>query len=75
VLIGGIIQIFLSLLAAIFVVLLILGGYYWMTARGNEEGVKKAKETITNAVIGLVIILLSYAITKFVVTGLTKAVK
>mgnify|MGYP001589178805 CR=1 FL=1 len=74
-LIGAIIQIFLSLLAAIFVVLLIFGGYQWMTAAGDSEKAKKAKETITNAIIGLVIIVLSYAITRFVVQGLVKAVR
>jgi hypothetical protein len=62
---GGIIKIFLSLLGVIFVVLMIYGGYLWMTARGNQEQVTKAKELIINAVIGLAIVVAAYAITYF----------
>lgn len=74
-LVGKIIGIALSLLAAIFVLLMIYAGFKWMMARGEADDVKKAKETMINAVIGLVIIVLSYAITKFVVAGLTKSIK
>jgi hypothetical protein len=37
-----------------------------MTARGNEEQVEKAKKVIQNAVIGLIIVILAYAITLFI---------
>jgi hypothetical protein len=60
----------LSVLATIFVVLIIISGYQWMTAGGNEEQVAKAKKNISNAVIGLVIILSAYAITWFIFTYL-----
>ena len=72
--IGGIIaktiQVFLSFLGIIFVVLLIFGGYNWMTAGGNEEKVTKAKQTIYRALIGLVIVASAYSITYFVLTNL-----
>jgi cbb3-type cytochrome oxidase subunit 3 len=61
--IGEIIQAFLSFLGVIFLVLMIYGGYAWMMARGNEQEVVKAKNIITNAIIGLVIVLAAYAIT------------
>ena len=68
--VATIIQIFLGFLGIIFVILIIYGGYLWMTSRGNEEQVKKAKDTLQKATIGLIIILAAYAITYFVFTEL-----
>lgn len=68
--VGNIIQVFLGLLGVIFMALALYGGYLWMTARGNEQMVDKAKDTIKNAVIGLAIILAAYAITQFVISAL-----
>lgn len=65
-----VIQAFLGLLGIIFVILIIVGGYHWMTAGGNEEKVAKARETISRAVIGLIIIVSAYAITYFVFSNL-----
>jgi hypothetical protein len=58
-----VISVFLSILGIIFLVLVIVAGYNWMTAGGNEEKVEKAKKTLTRAVIGLAIILAAYSIT------------
>ncbi len=71
-LIGKYIRIFLGLLGVIFAILMIYGGYTWMTSYGNTEKVNKAKELIVDAVIGLVIILAAYTITGFVVGELVK---
>lgn len=71
--VGRVINIFLSVVGIILVVLLVYGGYLWMTARGEEDRVKEAKSTIRNAVIGLVIILLAYSISSFVVRALVNA--
>lgn len=68
--IGQIVQIVLSFLGVIFLILMIYGGYTWMTARGNEQEVEKAKSLIKNAVIGLIIVLAAYAVTKFVYSSL-----
>ncbi len=57
----------LGLLAIIAVALIIYGGYYWLTAAGNEERITKAKKIILNTVIGLVIILLAWAIVNFII--------
>jgi len=64
--IATIIKAALGFLAAIFLVLMIVAGFQWMTASGNEAQVKKAVETIKTAVIGLVIVLAAYAITYFI---------
>ncbi|HOZ53204.1 MAG TPA: pilin [bacterium] len=59
---GIIVNVILSLLGIIFVVLMIVGGFQWMTAGGNEEAVKKAQSRIKNAIIGLVVVVSAYAI-------------
>ena len=65
-----IINYFLGILGLIAVVFLIYAGVLMVTAGGNEEQVKKAKKIITYAVIGIVIILLSFTIVQFVTTAL-----
>lgn len=72
--ISSVIQTILSLLGVIFLVLLIYGGFLWMTARGNEQQVEKAKEVIYSSLIGLIIILAAYSISYFVVFRLTNGV-
>lgn len=62
---------FLGLLGIILIVLIIYAGYNWMTAQGDEEKVTKAKDTLTRAVIGLIIILAAYSITYFVFNSLS----
>lgn len=74
--IGFVLQTVLGLMGAIFLVLAIYGGYTWMMARGNEEMVEKAKNTLTNAIIGIVIVMAAYAISYFVLSQIsTKALK
>jgi hypothetical protein len=62
----NIIQWVLGILALVAVVMIIIGGFQWMTAGGNEEKVEKAKKIISAAVIGLIIVLLAWAIVIFV---------
>jgi len=52
------------------VVYLILGGFNYVTAGGDPEAVEAAKTTIVNAIIGLVIILVSYLIVQFIMNQL-----
>ena len=70
--ISVIIKTALSFLGVLFLILMIYGGFLWMTARGNEEQVTKSKNLIIAAVIGLVIVLASYAISSFVVSSLSE---
>ena len=72
-LVGTIIKAFLGILGVIFLVLMVYAGGLWMTARGNEEQVTQARDIITRAVIGFVVIVLSYAITNFVVDQIAGA--
>ena len=65
---------FLSVLGIIFIILIIVAGYNWMTAGGEEEKVTKAKDMIKRAVIGLIIIVAAYAISYFVFQALSGTV-
>lgn len=69
--IASVIQSVLSFLGVVFIVLMVYGGYLWMTAAGNDEQVEKAKDLITAAVVGVVIILAAYAISYFVISKMT----
>jgi hypothetical protein len=65
----------LSFLGVIFLLLLIYGGYLWMTDQGNEEQVAKAKKIIQTAIIGLIIVVSSYALSWFILNVLVKNTK
>ncbi|MDX9893412.1 MAG: LamG-like jellyroll fold domain-containing protein, partial [Patescibacteria group bacterium] len=69
----NIIRVVLGLLGVIALVIIIYGGYVWMTAGGNAERVETAKKILTNAVIGLVIILASFSIASFIINQLNEA--
>ncbi len=56
----------LTLLAVIFIV---YAGFLWLTAAGNEKQVEKAKQVISAAVIGMIVILLAWAIVAFVLNA------
>lgn len=61
---------FLGLLGLVAVGFLIYSGILMVTAGGNDEAITKAKKLIIYAVIGIVIILLSYTIVTFVTSAL-----
>jgi hypothetical protein len=68
--IGKIIYAILGIIGIVFLIFIVYGGWLWMTARGNEEQVGKAKKIIINATIGIVIIITSYALTWFIMSAL-----
>lgn len=71
-LIKRVISILLLFAGAIAVVFLLVGGYQYIASRGNEEAMEAAKKTVTSAVIGIIIIVLAFAIVSIVNTLLTK---
>ena len=73
IIIGRIINIALLFLGVIVVALIIYAGFVWMTSGGNEDKVSQAKKILTNAVIGLVIILSAWGIVSFVLSRLLGA--
>jgi len=71
--IANIINIVLGFLGIVAVIIILAGGFKWMTAGGNEDGVGEAKKMITGGVIGLVVIFAAWAIASFVLSSLQSA--
>ncbi len=63
----------LGLLGIIAVAMIILGGFQWLISGGNDESVATAKKTIGNAVVGIVIILLAWAVVHFTIGTIQNA--
>jgi hypothetical protein len=69
----SLIALLMTFLGIIAVVIILYGGFVWLTAAGNEEKVSRAKKIITAAVIGLIIILAAYLIVGFVERNVSTA--
>jgi cytochrome bd-type quinol oxidase subunit 2 len=67
---GTVVQTALSFIGIIFLSLMVYAGYLWMTARGEQDQIERAKKMITAAIIGLIITVGAYSITAFVVPRL-----
>lgn len=74
VIVGNIVRALITTLGLVFLVLLIYGGFLWMTARGDSDKAGKAKDALTRAIIGLIIIVSAYAITTFVVSRIVTSI-
>jgi glucan phosphoethanolaminetransferase (alkaline phosphatase superfamily) len=68
--IATIIQIAFALAGLVATFYLIMGGYNYITSGGDPEAAEGAKVMITNAIIGMVVILVSYLIVEFVLIQL-----
>ncbi|NQU77138.1 hypothetical protein HQ544_00400 [Candidatus Falkowbacteria bacterium] len=69
--VGQIIKLVLSFLGIILLIFIIYGGFLWMTSSGEEEKVEKAKKIISSAAIGVLIVIVAYTITYFVLLSIT----
>jgi len=70
-LMGRVVKIGMSIIGSIAFVLFIYGGILWMTASGNSERETKARHILIWGSLGLVVILASYALVKFVFESVT----
>ena len=68
--IANIIKGIILVLGFVAVIYIVIGGVGYMTSSGDSNKVKKAKDTILYAVIGLIICALSFAIVQFVLDGI-----
>lgn len=48
------------------VIIIIIAGYFYVTSNGDPSTVKRAREAILGAVIGIIMIMLAFVITQFV---------
>ena len=73
--VARVINVALSLLGVIAVVIILIGGFRWMTAGGNDEKVEEARKWIFSGIIGLAVILSAWAIARFVLSSLSTATR
>ena len=71
--IAALIRTALGFLGIVAVIIVLFGGFKWMTAGGNEDKVTEAKKLMISGVIGLVIVLSAFALAQFVITQLSQA--
>lgn len=71
--VAKLINVALSMLGMIAVVIVLIGGFKWMTAGGNEEKVGEARKLIFAGIVGMAIILSAWAIARFVLVQLSSA--
>ncbi len=69
-LILGVINILLAIVGMLAVLFVIIGGIRYVTAHGNEEQAEGAKKTILHAVIGIILVILSFAIITIIANAL-----
>ena len=68
--IATVIQIILSVIGVVALILILYAGWQWLTAAGNEELAEKGRKTLINAVIGIVVVVLSMAIVTIITNTL-----
>lgn len=68
VVITSIIGFALGFLGLFFLILIIVGGFQWMTSAGEDEKINKARAIIKSATIGLFIVLTSWIIASAVIS-------
>ncbi len=68
ILIGRIITAVMGIVGSIALLMFVYGGLIWMTSSGNQEKVKKGRDIVLWSAIGLIVIFMSYALTRFVLS-------
>ena len=71
--VASIIKTAMRLLGIVAVVIILIGGFKWMTSGGSEEGAEEGKKYIFSGIIGLAIILSAYALATYVINSLIEA--
>lgn len=64
-----IINFFLGFLGLLAVIMVIYGGFLYVSSAGNEENVNKAKKILLYAVLGIVVIIVSFALVNTLLTA------
>jgi len=67
----NIIEMVMQIVGYITVAFLIFGGFKYMTSQGEPSNIMKAKDTIRNALIGLLIAIFSVAVVNFIAGAIT----
>jgi len=75
--ISGLISLIIGFAGLVFFAMLVIGGFRYLTAGGDEKAAQEARKTLTNAGVGLIIIVAAFLIAQllFQVFGLESLVK
>lgn len=71
-LIGRLIKVLLGISGSVALLMFVWGGFQYLVSAGDPKKVEKGKETLKNAVLGIFIILFSYAAIGALITALSK---
>jgi hypothetical protein len=76
-LIGAAVPVVIALGGLVFFAMLLLGGFRYLTAGGDEKAAQEARKTLTNAFVGLIVIVAAFLISQllFAVFGIDSFVK
>lgn len=66
----NILSVVFTLVGVIAVVMIVVGGIFYIISQGNADKIQKAKGTILYGIVGLIVTLLAFAIVNFVLEGL-----
>lgn len=61
-----------GVVGVIAVIMIIIGGFHYMTSQGSPEKVQKGKNTILYGIVGMIIVLSAFAIVNFILDALMK---
>ena len=64
--VANVVRILIAVSGSLAIILILVAGVYYITSLGDPARVKRAKDIITNTVIGLVLIIAAYAIVTFI---------
>lgn len=67
----NVLRVVFGVAGGVAMIMIVIGGFKYITSLGNAQNVAKAKDTILYAVIGLVVVILAYAIVTFVIRGVS----
>jgi len=68
--VGRIISASLSVIGTIALLMFVYGGFLWLTSRGDAKAIDKGKNTMTWAILGIVVIFGAYVIVRTILAGL-----
>lgn len=66
-----VLRVVFGIAGGIAMIMIVIGGFKYITSLGNAQNVAKAKDTILYAVIGLIVCILAYAIVGFVINNVS----
>lgn len=66
-------NVLLFVIGAVSVIMLIIGGFRYVTSQGDQTQVQSAKNTILYSIVGIVVAILAYAAVNFVISSFVKS--